>query len=83
MAGEEVMLRGLYELVSGEDQYNIAENVFDREQSQQSRAFYFFIDHVFTTFYDLVTDNLEFGGTKGSFMRLVMLDGREYCGVVH
>ena len=33
MAGEEVMLRGLYELVSGEDQYNRAENVFNCEQS--------------------------------------------------
>jgi hypothetical protein len=67
MAGEEVMLRGLYELVSGEDQYNIAENVFGREQSQQSRAFYFFIDHVFTTFYDLVTDNLQWWWDEGFF----------------
>ena len=33
MPGEEVMLRGLYELVSGEDQYNIAVNVFGRDQS--------------------------------------------------
>ena len=30
MPGEEVMLRGLYEFVSGEDQYNITVNVFGR-----------------------------------------------------
>ena len=65
MAGEEVMLRGLLELVTGDNQYNIAENVFGREQSQQSRAFYFFVEHVFTTFYDLVTDNLQWWWDNG------------------
>ena len=59
MPGEEVFLRGLYELVSGEDQYNIATNVFGRDQSQQSRAFSFFIDHIFSTFHDLLSDNLD------------------------
>ena len=34
MSGEEILLRGLYELVSGEDQFGIAESVFGREQSQ-------------------------------------------------
>ena len=33
MSGEEVLLRGLYELVSGEDQHNISRNVFGREQT--------------------------------------------------
>ena len=33
MSGDEVMLRALYELVSGGDQYNIAINVFSRDQS--------------------------------------------------
>jgi hypothetical protein len=66
MAGEEeVMLRGLYELVTGENQFNIAENIFGREQTQQSRAFYFFVEHVFTTFYDLVTDNLQWWWDNG------------------
>ncbi len=31
MSGEEVCLRGLYELISAEDQDNIARNVFDRD----------------------------------------------------
>jgi hypothetical protein len=33
MSGEEVFLRGLYELVSGEDQHNISRNVFGRKQT--------------------------------------------------
>lgn len=59
MVGEEVLLRGLYELVSGESQFNIAENVFGRDQTIQSRAFSFFINHVYEYFVDLVTDNLQ------------------------
>ena len=50
MPGEEVMLRSLYELVSGEDQYNIAVNVFGRDQSQQSRALKWFLNHMYSTF---------------------------------
>jgi hypothetical protein len=34
MSGEEILLRGLYELVSGDDQYLIAERMFGRDQSQ-------------------------------------------------
>lgn len=59
MSGEEVFLRGMYELVSGEDQFSAAENVFGREQSQQSRAFTYFIDHVYDKHSHLLTDNLE------------------------
>lgn len=65
MSGVEVFLRGLYELVSGEDQYNICENVFGREQSQQSRAFSWFINHLDETFYDILSDNLEWWKNKG------------------
>ncbi len=65
MVGEEVMLRGLYELVSGEKQFNIAENVFGREQSMQSRAFKYFIFHVYRTFFDLVHDNLQWWWDNG------------------
>jgi hypothetical protein len=32
MTGEEILLRGLYELVSGTDQFEIAVNVFGRDQ---------------------------------------------------
>ena len=65
MADEEVMLRGLYELVSGEDQHNISANVFGREQTAQSRAFKFFVNHIYFTFYDLLTDNLEWWRDNG------------------
>jgi hypothetical protein len=43
MSGEEVFLRGLYELVSGETKHNISRNVFGRDWSAQSRAFKYFI----------------------------------------
>jgi hypothetical protein len=65
MSGVEVFLRALYELVSGEDQYNICENVFGREQSQQSRAFSWFINHVENYFYDILSDNLEWWKNEG------------------
>ena len=65
MPGEEVMLRSLYELVSGEDQYNIAVNVFGRDQSQQSRALKWFLNHMYSTFQDLVTDNLDWWYQNG------------------
>ena len=65
MTDEEVMLRGLYELVSGEDQHNISANVFGREQTAQSRAFKFFINHIYYSFYDLLTDNLEWWRDNG------------------
>jgi hypothetical protein len=65
LSGEEVLLRGLYELVSGEDQFSIAENVFGRDQSYQSRAFTFFIDHIYSTFLDLLTDNLQWWKESG------------------
>jgi len=65
MSGEEVMLRGLYELVSGEKQFNIAENVFGGDQSRQSRAFNWFIDHIYSTFLDLMTDNLNWWSESG------------------
>jgi hypothetical protein len=58
MSGEEIFFRGMYELVSGEDQHNISSNVFGRDQSAQSRAFSYFINHIYETFLDLVTDNV-------------------------
>ena len=48
MSGEEVFLRGLYELVSGETQHNISRNVFGRDWSAQSGAFKYFINHINT-----------------------------------
>ena len=59
MTGEEIMLRGLYELVSRDDQYIIANEIFGKDQPAQSRAFSFFINHVYSHFQDILTDNLE------------------------
>ena len=69
MSGEEIFLRGLYELVSGEDQFNISENVFGRDQSIQSRAFKYFVDHIHENFYYLLTDNLEWWFIRGYVSR--------------
>ena len=65
MSGEEILLRGLYELVSGEDHYTISENVFGREFTQQSRAFSYFVDHIYSTFLDIMMDNLEWWYLSG------------------
>ena len=53
MSGEEILLRGLYELVSGDDQHVITEKMFGRDQSQQSRAFKFLSITFTLTFYFL------------------------------
>ena len=50
MSGEEVFLRGLYELVSGETKHNVSRNVFGRDWSAQSRAFKYFINHMYDNF---------------------------------
>ena len=65
MPGEEILLIGLYELVSGSDQYEIAVNIFGREQTQQSRAFKFFVNHIYNNFLDLVTNNLDWWYNNG------------------
>ena len=68
MCGEEIFLRGMYELVSGENQNSIAENVFGREFTQQSRAFKFFVDHIYNNFHYLLCDNLQWWFDQGFIM---------------
>lgn len=68
MSGEEVFLRGLYELVSGEVKNKVAKE-FGREWSAQSRAFNFFIDYMYNTFSHLVHDNLEWWYRNGFWER--------------
>lgn len=79
-SGQEIMLRGLYELVSGEDQYNIAVNVFGRDQSAQSQAFATFVTFIYDNFLDLLTDNLEWWEQEGFMEKsnhaIVKLNGR-------
>ena len=65
MPGEKVFLRGLYEIRSGDNQYDAAVNVFGRDQSVQSRAYSWFIKHIYENFSNLVTDNLEWWRCNG------------------
>jgi hypothetical protein len=58
MRGEELFLRGLYELVSGSTKHIICKTVFGGECSRQSRAFTFFIDYLYQNFKQLVENNL-------------------------
>jgi hypothetical protein len=64
MSGEEVLLRGLYELVSGADQHEIIA-IFGKDQPLQSRAFKYFINHIYDNFMHLVTDNLQWWYNNG------------------
>lgn len=65
MSGEEVFLRGLYELCSGENQQRMCTLLFGREQTQQSRAFKFFIEYMFNNYKHLVTDSLSWWHRNG------------------
>ena len=65
MDSEEVFLRGLFELRMAHSQYAIAELVFGRDQSQQSRAFTYFVNYIYDTFRYLVKDNLQWWHDKG------------------
>ena len=60
MPGKVVLLRGLYELVSGDDKFVIANKIS------------FFIDHVFSHFQDILTDNLEWWFQNGYFMQSML-----------
>ena len=67
MSGEEVFLRGLYELASGETKHKISTNMFGREWTIQSRAFSWFINHLYAEFAHLVTDSLDWWHKNGFF----------------
>eukprot|EP01035_Chromulina_nebulosa_P030324 gene30324-40297_t len=68
MSGEELFIRGLYELVTGEMKSSIAEK-FGRHCSDQSRAFKFFINHLYDNFHHLVDDNLPWWFNNGYIKR--------------
>ena len=65
-SGEEVLLRGLFEFELAQV---ISANVFGREWSIQSRAFNWFIDHVYDNFSHLLTDNLEWWWRTGLMLQ--------------
>ena len=64
MSGEEVFLRGLFELVTGSCKHDIA-NQFGRDFSAQSRAFNYFIDNIYDNYHHLVHDNLSWWKRNG------------------
>jgi len=77
MPGEEVFLRGLYEIVTGENKHSIARNVFGRDWSAQSRAYKYFITHIYDNFKDLVMDNLHWWYRNGFFASSAEAIGRK------
>jgi len=79
MSGEEVFLRGLYELVSGALQHTTAD-IFGRDFSAQSRAFNFFIDHVYDNYHHLVHNNLEWWYRNGFWEKsAIAIEKRMRC----
>lgn len=77
MSGEEVFLRGLYELSSGESKFNIAENVFGRHYSDQSRALKWFVNHIYDNFHHLVHDNLQWWLDSGYLAKSAEVIGEQ------
>jgi hypothetical protein len=65
MSGEEVFLRGLYELCSGDNQQRMCALLFGREQSQHSRAFKYFIEFMNDNYQHLVKDSLPWWHRNG------------------
>ena len=68
MSGEEVFMRGLYELCTGAKKTLVSE-VFGRHPSDQCRAFNYFISHIYNNFHHLVTDNLQWWFDNGLMER--------------
>ena len=58
MLAEIAFLRGLFELSKGESQVSASE-VFGGDQPLQSKAFSFFVEHIFDNFHHLLDDNLD------------------------
>ena len=89
MSGLEVFIRGLYELVTGHKKTAVAEK-FGRHPSDQSRAFKYFINHIYDTFHDLVDNNLQWWEDCGLMERAAVAIeekigeryGRHYIGFI-
>jgi hypothetical protein len=64
MSGEELFIRGLYEIATGEAVESIASK-FGRHYTDQTRAFTFFIHHIYYHFNHLITNNLDWWFRKG------------------
>ena len=76
LSGEEVFLRGFFELATGHKKTSVAET-FGRHPSDQSRAFKYFINHIFNNFHDLVENNLQWWEDCGLMERAaVAIEGK-------
>ena len=64
MTGEEVFMRGLYELTTGAKKTMVAET-FGRHPSDQCRAFNYFIKHIYDGFHHLLVKNLPWWERNG------------------
>ena len=73
--GKEVFLRGLFELVSAANKHDIA-RIFGRDWSAQSRAFAYFIRHLYDNFNYLLIDNLHWWHRNGFFASSAAAIGR-------
>ena len=69
MSGEEIFLRGLYEVCTGANQQIMCETLFGREQSQQSRAFTKFINHMYDNYAHLLKKSLGWWYRNGFFRK--------------
>ena len=66
MTGEKVFLCGLYQLKNGNLQYDISKCL---DTSAQSRAFRYFVDHIYNNFHHLVHSNLKWWKSNGFWKR--------------
>ena len=66
--GENLFLRGLYEL-SGGDVYHKGSKEFGRNTTEHGRAFNFFIDYIYDNYSHLVKNNLEWWFRNGFWER--------------
>jgi len=69
LQGEELFLRGLYELVTAENQHRMCRNVFGGQQPRQSMSFNYFTDFIYDNWKHLVQDNLNWWYRTGWFAR--------------
>lgn len=76
MSGEEVFIRGMYELVTGEKKSSIVDKL-GRHVSDQCRAFSYFIHHMYEKFHHLVDNNLTWWFQKGHIARSAELIGKK------
>ena len=65
MSGEEVFLRGLYEACNSGNKQVICETLMGGEYTRQSRAFIYFIEHIYDRFRHLVHNSLDWWYRNG------------------